>query len=69
MGLFANGDRRGPVSVRAARGTASSEWVHPGRQALPNRYLANHLVMTDAAFGAQLKRNVEETVLAGQWAT
>ena len=50
-------------------GHASSEWVHPGKQALPNRYLANHLVMTDAAFGAQLKRNVEETVLAGQWAS
>src|SRR3989304_10179153 len=40
-----------------------------GRQALPNRYLANHLVMTGAAFGAQLKRNVEEAVLADQWAT
>jgi hypothetical protein len=39
-----------------------------GRPALPNRYLANYLVMTGAALGAQLKRNVEETVLAGQWA-
>jgi hypothetical protein len=46
--------------VRAARGLYSIEWVKAGRQALLNRYLANHLVMTDAAFGAQLKRNVEE---------
>ena len=47
-------------SVRAARGSTSSKWVKAGRQALPNLYLANYLVMTGPGVGAQLKRNVEE---------
>jgi hypothetical protein len=47
-------------SVRAARGPASIECVKAREQALPNLYLADHLVMEGAGVGAQLKRNVEE---------